>query len=54
VDERKLRGVKELGDLEPGKSGTLTLDLKPVHYVVFCNQPGHFAHGMHAELAVQG
>jgi uncharacterized cupredoxin-like copper-binding protein len=54
VDERKLKGVKELGDLEPGKAGALTLDLKPGRYVVFCNQPGHFEHGMHAELAVEG
>jgi uncharacterized cupredoxin-like copper-binding protein len=54
VDERKLKGVKELGDLRPGKAGALTLDLKPGHYVVFCNQPGHFGHGMHAELTVEG
>jgi uncharacterized cupredoxin-like copper-binding protein len=54
VDEKRLKGIKELGDLKPGKSGALTVDLKPGHYVVFCNQPGHFAHGMHAELTVAG
>jgi uncharacterized cupredoxin-like copper-binding protein len=54
VDEKKLKGIKELGDLKPGKAGTMTVDLKPGHYVVFCNQPGHFGHGMHAELTVAG
>jgi len=54
VDEKKLKGIKELGDLKPGKDGLLTLNLRPGHYVVFCNQPGHFQGGMHAELAVKG
>ena len=54
VDEKKLKGIKELGDLKPGKTGAMTVDLKPGHYVVFCNQPGHFGHGMHAELTVGG
>ena len=54
VDEKKLKGIKELGDLKPGKGGAMTVDLKSGHYVVFCNQPGHFGHGMHAELTVEG
>ena len=49
---RRLIGHVELGDLEPGKSGTLPLTLQPGHYVLFCNQPGHFAGGMYAELTV--
>ncbi len=52
VDERKLGKIVELGDLEPGKSSTLPLMLRPGHYVLFCNQPGHFAGGMYAELIV--
>jgi uncharacterized cupredoxin-like copper-binding protein len=48
VDEEKLAGVKELSsDLNPGQSGKLTMDLTPGRYVVFCNQQGHFAAGMH-------
>ena len=54
VDEKQLKGIKELDDLKPGKGGALTLDLKPGHYVVFCNEPGHFQGGMHAELTVAG
>lgn len=53
VDEDKLKGVKELSDdLDPGKSGALTMDLKPGRYVVFCNQPGHFDAGMHLVFTV--
>jgi uncharacterized cupredoxin-like copper-binding protein len=53
VDEDKLKGVKELSsDLDPGNSGKLTMDLKPGRYVVFCNQPGHFAAGMHLIFTV--
>ena len=53
VDESKLKGVKELSsDLDPGKSGSLTMNLKPGRYVVFCNQPGHFDGGMHLVFTV--
>ena len=52
VDESKLPDLKELGDLEPGKSGKLTLDLTPGKYLLFCNEEGHFAAGMHAYLTV--
>ena len=53
VDENKLAGVKELSsDLDPGKSGKLVMDLTPGRYVVFCNQPGHFAGGMHLVITV--
>jgi uncharacterized cupredoxin-like copper-binding protein len=53
VDEDKLKGAKELSsDLNPGNEGTLTMDLKPGRYVVFCNQPGHFDGGMHLVFTV--
>ena len=53
VDENKLDGVKELNtDLDPGKSGKLELKLTKGRYVVFCNQPGHFAGGMRQDFTV--
>ena|SRR5215471_6500057 len=52
VDEKKLKGIRELGDLEPGTSGQLQMTLKPGRYVLFCNQPGHFIAGMVASLTV--
>jgi uncharacterized cupredoxin-like copper-binding protein len=52
VDESKLSGIKELGDLEPGKSGHMQMNLSPGRYVLFCDQPGHFMAGMFATLNV--
>jgi uncharacterized cupredoxin-like copper-binding protein len=52
VKEAALKGLKELGDLEPGKSGSMTMDLKPGTYLLFCNIPGHFKLGMRAVLTV--
>lgn len=52
VDESKLKDIQELGDIDPGKSGTITLDLKPGHYVLFCNQPGHYTGGMETNFTI--
>lgn len=53
LDESKLPGLEELGDLEPGESGKLTMDLTPGKYLLFCNEEGHFAAGMYAYLTVE-
>ncbi|HEX2580776.1 MAG TPA: plastocyanin/azurin family copper-binding protein [Dongiaceae bacterium] len=53
LDEKKLGQVHELDeDLAPGKSGKLTLALKPGRYLVLCNQPGHFMAGMRQIITV--
>lgn len=52
IKEAALKGVHELGDLDPGKSGTMTLDLKPGKYLLFCNLPGHYKEGMYDVLTV--
>lgn len=52
VDEDKLKGVKELADLDPGATGEMRMMLRSGRYVMFCNQPGHFKAGMFAVLAV--
>lgn len=52
VDERRAHSLGEVGDLPAGKSGSLTLDLKPGKYVLFCNEPGHFKDGMLTRLTV--
>ena len=52
VDETKIQGIKELGDLEPSKSGQMKMTLKPGTYVLFCNEPGHFKAGMVTKLVV--
>jgi uncharacterized cupredoxin-like copper-binding protein len=52
VDEKKLKVLKDLGDLKPGHAHTVTVDLKPGRYVLLCNQPGHFKAGMFTSLTV--
>jgi len=53
VDEGALENTQELGDLEPGEAGTLTLDLVAGNYLLFCNEPGHFKAGMYREITVE-
>ena len=43
----------EVEDIAPGESKPLAVDLKPGHYVLLCNLPGHYADGMHADIAVK-
>ncbi len=39
--------------LRPGARGWTTLRLTPGRYELVCNRPGHYAHGMYAELVVR-
>lgn len=52
VNEQKIRSLGEVGDLPPGHSGTLSLVLAPGRYLLFCNEPGHYADGMKTTLTV--
>jgi uncharacterized cupredoxin-like copper-binding protein len=52
VVEKRVKPLGEISDLAPGKSGKLTLNLKPGNYVLFCNQPGHYKDGMLTKLTV--
>ena len=52
VDEDKSGDKGEVSELDPGKSGALTVNLKPGNYVLICNVPGHFAAGMWTEFTV--
>jgi uncharacterized cupredoxin-like copper-binding protein len=45
--------VGEVGELKPGASGKTTIDLKPGHYVLICNLPGHWTAGMRTDLTVK-
>lgn len=53
VDEDKAADLGEVSELEPGKSGSLTLDMKPGQYILYCNVPGHYAMGMWTVLTVK-
>lgn len=52
VDEDAAGHLGEVAELDPGKSGALTLDMKPGLYVLYCNIPGHFVGGMWTLLTV--
>ena len=53
VDEDKAGDKGEVSELDPGKSGSLTVDLKAGKYLLICNVPGHYGAGMWAEFAVK-
>lgn len=53
VDEKAAGDVGEVAELAPGKSGELTVELRPGLYALICNIPGHYAAGMWRVLAVQ-
>src|SRR5215471_2057825 len=52
VDEDKLKGLKELGDVHPGKTRSTTVPLKAGKYVLFCNEAGHLKAGMATTFTV--
>ena len=45
--------VGETGDLTPGASKTVALNLKPGHYALICNLPGHYKAGQHTDFTVK-
>jgi len=53
VDEEAAGSLGEVEELDPGKSGTLRLNLKPGNYVLFCNIAGHYKAGMWTLLTVR-
>lgn len=53
VDEEAAGHMGEVAELDPGKSGTLTLTLDPGTYMLFCNIPGHYMAGMWTTVTVQ-
>jgi uncharacterized cupredoxin-like copper-binding protein len=52
VKEKEVRDMGEIYDLDPGRSGSLTVDLSPGSYLLICNQPGHYKAGMWTKLTV--
>ena len=52
VDEDRAGDKGEVSELEPGASGSLTVNLKPGKYLLICNVAGHYAAGMWTEFTV--
>jgi uncharacterized cupredoxin-like copper-binding protein len=53
VDEEAAHDLGEVSELDPGKSGTLTVNMKPGLYILYCNLPGHYAAGMWTTIKVK-
>jgi uncharacterized cupredoxin-like copper-binding protein len=53
LDEEAAGHLGEVSELEPGKSGSLTLNLKPGRYLLSCNIANHYMNGMWAMLTVK-
>jgi uncharacterized cupredoxin-like copper-binding protein len=53
VDEDASGSLGEVEELDPGKSGKVTLTLKSGLYLLYCNIPGHFMAGMWKVLKVE-
>ena len=45
--------VGEAGDVPVGATKKVTIKLKPGHYALICNLPGHYKMGMHTDLTVR-
>lgn len=52
VIEEETQDLGEVADLDPGKGGTLTVTLDAGDYVLLCNEPGHYKHGMTTSFTV--
>jgi len=52
VIEKQIKHLGEISDLPPGKSGSITLRLRPGNYLLICNQPNHYKAGMWTKLIV--
>lgn len=52
VDEEAISDRGEVSELEPGQSGSLTLDLKPGTYMLLCNVTGHYRMKMYSVIHV--
>jgi len=48
IDEDAAGHLGEVSELDPGQSGSLTIDLEPGDYALICNIAGHYMAGMWA------
>jgi uncharacterized cupredoxin-like copper-binding protein len=53
LDEETVASLGEVPELEPGKAGSLSLNLEPGTYILFCNIPAHYMGGMWSLVTVK-
>lgn len=52
IVEDQTKDYGEVSELQPGKSGSLKVDLQPGKYLLVCNMPGHYKAHMYTNLLV--
>jgi uncharacterized cupredoxin-like copper-binding protein len=52
IDEETAGHLGEVSELDPGAAGSLTVDMTPGQYIIYCNIPGHFIGGMWTMVTV--
>lgn len=53
VDEETVRALGSVKELDPNKSASITLNLKPGKYLLYCNIAGHYMAGMWTVVEVK-
>lgn len=53
VDVESLQTLGSVSEIDPNKTASLTLDLKPGKYILYCNIAGHYMAGMWTVIEVK-
>ena len=53
VDEEGVQTLGSVSEIDPNKTASLTLDLKPGKYLLYCNVAGHYMAGMWTVIDVK-
>ncbi len=53
VDEEAVRSLGSVSEIDPNKTASLTLDLKPGKYLLYCNVAGHYMAGMWTVIEIK-
>lgn len=53
VDEKTIQTLGQLAEIDPSKSASMTLELTPGKYILYCNYAGHFMAGMWTVIEVK-
>lgn len=53
LDQEALRTLGEVAEINPSKSASLTIEMPPGKYLLYCNLPGHFMAGMWTVIEVK-
>lgn len=53
LDEEAVRTLGQVSEINPSRSASLTIEMTPGKYVLYCNLPGHYMAGMWTVIEVK-